>query len=139
MAFRYRWVIGAIVIAFCTILKLHGSSIGVLGELLTGRDVSRVWGTSRSIRTDEYVVFTEMALSQVKSGFHWFSDVWGYTPSDMFIVYGQPVLNLTTLFRPFSMGYILFGAERGLAFYWSSRLVICFLVSFEFGRIFTKD
>ena len=50
MAFRYRWVIGAIVIAFCTILKLHGSSIGVLGELLTGRDVSRVWGTSRSIR-----------------------------------------------------------------------------------------
>lgn len=139
MAFRYRWVIGAIVIAFCTILKLHGSSIGVLGELLTGRDVSRVWGTSRSIRTDEYVVFTEMALSQVKSGFHWFSDVWGYTPSDMFIVYGQPVLNLTTLFRPFSVGYILFGAERGLAFYWSSRLVICFLVSFEFGRIFTKD
>lgn len=137
--FRYRWVIGACVIAFCTILKLHGSSMGILSQLLTGTDTSKLWGTSRNIRTDEYVVFTEMALSQVKSGFHWFSDIWGYSSSDMFIVYGQPVLNLATIFRPFSIGYILFGAERGLAFYWSSRLVICFLVSLEFGRIFTKD
>lgn len=137
--FQYRWAIGAIFVLLCTIFKLHGSSMGEISKMITGVDTSRVWGTSRGIRSDEYVVFSEMALSQTKSGFRWFSDIWGYSPSDMFMIYGQPVKNLMTIYRPFSMGYIFLGAEHGLAFYWSSRLVCCILVSFEFGRILTKD
>lgn len=137
--FKYRWGIGVCFIALCTLFKLHGSSIGEISYLLSGTDTSRIWGTSRAIRSDEYVVFTEMALSQVRSGFQWFSDIWGYSSSDMFMVYGQPILNLTTLYRPFSVGYILLGAEYGLAFYWSSRFIICLLTSFEFGRIITND
>lgn len=137
--FRYRWAVGVGFIALCTVLKIHGSSIGYLSEIFNAGDTSRLWGTARDVRTDEYVVFTEMALSQVKSGFQWFSDIWGYGSTDMFMVYGQPVKSLATLYRPFSAMYILLGAEYGLAFYWSSRLVVLFLVSFEFGRILTKD
>lgn len=137
--FRYRWWIGFAVIGGCTVLKLHGSSIGLVSEWLTGADPSRLWLSGRQIRSDEYIAFTQMALSQAKSGFHWFSDTWGYSPSDMFIVYGQPVWNLVTLYRPFSAGYLLLGAEYGLSFYWISRLVFCFLVSFEFGRILTRE
>lgn len=137
--FRYRWGIGAGIIVICTLCKLHGSSIGSLIEWISAEDTSRLWGVSRDIRTDEFSVFTEMALSQVQSGFKRFSDIWGYSTSDMFVVYGQPILNLVTLYRPFSAGYILLGAEFGLAFYWSSRLVLLALVSFEMGRILTKD
>lgn len=137
--FSYRWYIGAALIAYATILKLHGSSIGCLVNTIEGYDVSRIFGTPRPIRSDEYLIFTEMALSQVRSGFKWFSDIWGYSPSDMYIIYGQPVRNLVTLFRPFSVGYIIGGAEYGLAFYWSARLVVLFLISFEFARIFTDD
>ena len=138
--FQYRWGLGICFVILCTICKLHGSSIGELNNCYPyGADTSRLWGSSRAIRSDEYVVFTEMALAQVQSGFNWFSDIWGYSSSDMFMVYGQPIKNLVAIYRPFSLGYLLLGAERGLAFYWSSRLACCFLVSFEFGRLLTKD
>ena len=137
--FRYRWLIGVIFVVLGTLLKLHGSSIGVISQYLTGTDTSRIFGTARPIRSDEYVVFTEMALSQVQSGFPWFSDIWGYSARDMFVVYGQPVLHPVTVFRPFSIVYILAGAEYGLSFYWVARTVFLFLVSFEFGRVLTGD
>ena len=138
--FVYRWWIGLSAIALCTVLRLHGSSIGFfVTNFLGGEDSSLLWGIPRGIRSDEFVAFTPMALSQAQSGFKWMSPLWGYTPHDMFIIYGQPVMNPVTLYRPFSVGYILFGKEMGLAFYWSSRMVILFLVSFEFGRLLTKD
>ncbi len=139
-AFRYRWALGFAFIILCTICKLHGSSIGQVSETaLSSADSSNLWGVSRSLRSDEYVVFTEMALSQTKSGFKWFSDIWGYSATDMFMTYGQPVMNIVTIFRPFSAFYIILGAEYGLAFFWSARLVFLFLVSFEFARFLTKD
>ena len=138
--FVYRWWIGLSAIALCTVLRLHGSSIGYfVTNFLGGEDKALLWGIPRGIRSDEFVAFTPMALSQAQSGFKWMSQLWGYTPHDMFIIYGQPVLNPVTLYRPFSVGYILLGKEMGLAFYWSSRTVILFLVSFEFGRLLTKD
>lgn len=137
--FRNRWLIGAGIIILGTLLGLNGSSIGYLSNLIGGFDSSKIIGTPRGIRSDEYVLFTEMALSQKSTGFHWFSDIWGYSPSDMFMVYGQPVLNLVSIFRPFSIAYIFLGSEQGLAFYWVSRMIVLFLVSFEFGRLITND
>lgn len=137
--FKYRWKIGILLILVCVLCKLNGSSIGILAQQISGYNTSKLWGTDRLIRSDEYVVFTQMALSQVKSHFKWFSSLWGYTPSDMFMTYGQPVMNLVTLYRPFSAGYLFLGGEYGLAFYWSSRLVFLFLISFEFGRVLSKD
>ena len=137
--FRHRWLIGTVIIVVGTVLRLNGSSIGYLSKVIGGLDSSNIIGTPRGIRSDEYVLFTEMALSQLNTGFSWFSDIWGYSSSDMYIVYGQPVFDLVSLFRPFSIGYIFLGAEHGLAFYWVSRLVVLFLVSFEFGRLITND
>ena len=139
--FRYRWIFGIIVILACTVFKIHGSSMGsyLVHHGLPGYDYGKLFGKYRSIRSDEYVVFTPMALSQVREGFPWFGENFRYSLTDMFIVYGQPVKSLLMAYRPFQLGYLLFGAEMGLAFYWTSRLVICFLVSLEFGRILTKD
>ena len=137
---HYRWILGIIIITICTLLKLHGSSLGALydGVKIPGKDFSLLFGTPRPIRSDEYVVFTQMSLSQVQSGFPWYSDIWGYSPTDMFLIYGQPIRNIITLYRPFTLGYLLFGAEYGLAFYWSAREVVLFLSSFEFGLLITR-
>lgn len=56
----------------------------------------------------------------------------------MFIVYGQPVLDFAELFRPFHWGYLLFGASRGLSFFWYSRQLALLLVSFELGMLLTE-
>ena len=138
--FKHRYGIGLSFVILYTICKLNGSSIGILSSYFPyGTDTSRLLGRARYNRSDEYVVFTEMALSQVQSGFKRFSDIWGYSPRDMFLIYGQPIKNLAAIYRPFSLGYLFLGAERGLSFYWSSRLACLFLVSFEFGRLLTKD
>lgn len=137
--FCYRWQISIVLILLCTIGKLHGSSIGMIPKLLGGEDVSTLWGEPRSILSDEFIVFTGRALGQIESGFQWFSDLIGYSSQDMYLIYGQPVYDIAAIFRPFSVGFLFLGAEYGLAFYWSSRIIIGFLVSFEFGRIITRD
>lgn len=137
--FDHRWAIGVALICFATVLKLHGSSIGCITESLTGADSSRLMGTARGIRSDEYAIFTQMAMSQSASGFKWFSDIWGYSPRDMYIIYGQPVRSIIMVYRPFALVYMIGGVEYGLAFFWSARTVLLFLVSFEFARLVTKD
>lgn len=137
--FKYRWWIGIGLIIFCTLCKLHGSSIGMLPQMLGTEDTSRLWGTLRAIQYDEFVVFTGRTLGQIASGFEWFSNLLGYSAQDMYLIYGQPVKDIATIFRPFSVGYMFLGAEYGIAFYWSSRIIIGTLVSFEFGRLISKD
>lgn len=138
--FRNRYVIGAVVILLSTIFKIHGSSFGGLFQFgMPGFDDNNLWGHYRLIRTDEYVVFTEMALAQAKDKFNWMSNIWGYSLKDMAIVFGQPIKNIITFYRPFQLGFLALGPERGLAFYWTSRNILGFLISFEFGRIITRD
>lgn len=137
--FKYRWCIGIGLIFFCTLCKLHGSSIGMIPQMLGTEDTSRLWGTLRAIQYDEFVVFTGRTLGQIASGFNWFSNLLGYSPQDMYLIYGQPVKDIVTIFRPFSVVYMFLGAEYGIALYWSSRIIIGTLVSFEFGRLISRD
>lgn len=137
---RHRFILGASVIAACVLLNISGSSIGMWNYWL-GHDMSTdvVWGTPRIIRTDEYVVGTPLAFSQSYSGYSYFNDLFGNKPADMFIVKDAPVLALAEIFRPFHWGYILFGGSRGLAFYWSARLVVLFLAAYEFFLCISND
>lgn len=137
---RHRFMLGASVIAACVLLNISGSSLGMWNYWL-GHDMSTdvVWGTPRIIRTDEYVVGTPLAFSQSYSGYSYFNDLFGNKPADMFIVKDAPVLTLAEIFRPFHWGYTLFGSSRGLAFYWSARLVVLFLAAYEFFLCISND
>ena len=137
---RYRFAIGCGIILFAVILNVNGSSLGMWNYWL-GHDMSTdvVWGIPRIIRTDEYVVGTPLAFSQSYSGYSYFNDLFGNKPADMFIVKDAPVLALAEIFRPFHWGYILFGSSRGLAFYWSARLVVLFLAAYEFFLCISND
>ena len=135
--YRYRYAIGGGVVLFATVFELSGSSIGAMAERL-GTVNETVWGTIRQIRSDEWALNTQMALSQCATGFHYFADAFRGTSTDMFMVYGQPVWALAEIFRPSHWGYLLFGAAKGLAFFWTARLVGLFLVSFEFGMLLSK-
>lgn len=138
--YKYRYWIGLGIIIFCVIFKISGSSINIWTNYIGGTG-ENILGKSRPIRSDEWNVNTSMAFSQFfnKTGqFPYFATTFRATKTDMFIVYGQPVRDLFVLFRPFHWGYLLFGIERGLAFFWTARLVVLFLVSFEFIMLLTK-
>ena len=134
--FRYRVLIGIFVVAICVLFQLHGSSLFQLD--ISNSSHKALFGVSRSIRADEFNVFTPFAFSQYFNDFGYFSSIVRGVPTDMFIVYGQPIFDLLMVYRPFLVGYLFFDPSMGLSFFWVSRLVVLLLVSFEFGLLITN-
>lgn len=56
----------------------------------------------------------------------------------MFTVANSPVLDILMIGRPFQLGFMLFGTDAGLSFYWYARLVAMMLGSYELCLILTK-
>lgn len=143
--FKYRYIIALVVFIICVLCELNGSSIGMWQDYLSIDGLNKdytLFGNARGIRSDEWAVNTPMVLSQYlnKTGsFPYFSDTIRGIQTDTFIVYGQPVWDIAVIFRPFHWGYLFLSAGKGLAFFWYGRLIALFLVSFEFGRLISKD
>lgn len=135
--YKYRLPISFTLLAVAVILQIHGSSIGELNFFKV--DHKTLFGIPRYIRSDEYNVNTMLAFSQYLNNFSYFSEIVRAVPTDMFIVYGQPVLDIGMLFRPFLIGYLFLNQGQGLSFFWMGRLIFLFLISFEFGMLITKN
>lgn len=133
-----RWPLGLCLWAVLTGLQIHGSSVGMyslyLDEPQTTTDVI---GFSRTTHFDEWLNMTTFALAQYASGFSQFNSAFSAVPTDMGLFPGSPVRDWETLFRPFLLGYLFLPPGMGLAFYWTGRLILLFLVSFEFGNFLT--
>ena len=134
--YKYRYYLSVLIIAVCVIFQIHGSSINELN--LFGIKHNLIAGISRSMRSDEYLVNTMFAFSQYHNGFGYFSDIVRAAPTDMFIIYGQAVLDIAVIFRPFNIGYLFLNQGMGLSFFWVSRFVVLTLVSFEMGMLLTN-
>lgn len=134
--YRFRWLLALTAIALCTLFNISGSSLGWWYDG-TGWD-GTLLGTARSCRSDEFLVNTPMAFAQFfndAGAWPYFGETFRGTLSDMFIIYGQPVADPAVLLRPFHWGYLLFGAEQGLAFFWCARVIILFMCTFEVGML----
>lgn len=132
--YKYRYQICLISFVICVIFSVNGSAIGAYSNLTKdGEDPGLIWGVNRKIRSDEFMVNTPMAISQTMTGFKWINDAFRGTDSNMFIIYGQPVKDISMVFRLTQIGYLIFGADRGLSFFWCIRLIGIFIVTLEFG------
>ena len=136
--FLYRFLIGLLLGALLILLEIHGSSIGLYSNILHSPDIVLL-GHNRPIRSDEWFVNTPLAFSQYFNDFQYFSEIVRGYSTDMYLMYGQAVKDWPIIFRPFHWGYLLFGPAKGLSFFWINRIIVLFLVSFEFGRIITRD
>ena len=133
--YRLRYALGGIFFLLCVLLEIHGSSIGMYGKFLDHPELqSIIAGVPRQIRSDEYIVFTPFAFSQYFTDFNLISDIVRGTATNMFMTYGQAVWHPAMIFRPALIGYLFLDQGSGLAFFWVSRLVVLFLVSFEFAQ-----
>ncbi|MCR4610929.1 MAG: hypothetical protein K5644_03425 [Lachnospiraceae bacterium] len=143
---EYRFMLGLIIILVCTLLEFSGSSLAFYhnyfgyeytsnGDLISQ---GTLLGLPRAIRSDDFATLTTMNFSQFYNDYQSTSDIIRATPTDVTTFYGAPSIAVATLFRPFLWGYILFGSAKGLAFYWASRTVVLFLVSYELGTLFAR-
>lgn len=139
--YRFRWPIGIGIIILAVIFEISGTSIGMWKNFMpdgTVTDDGIILGQSRPIRSDEWAVHTPMTLSQYYGGFPVFGDIFRGSSTDMYMVYGQPVMDWSIIFRPFQIGYLFLSPAKGMAFYWVGKLVMLVLVSFEMGMLITK-
>lgn len=141
--YKHRYKIAGVFLLFVMITKIHGSSIVWYTTHLLNTKESRVqelFGMSRFIRSDEYATQTMYILSQTEgeNKFSYFNDRLRATQTDMFTVVNSPVKDILMIGKPFQLGFLLFGKDAGLSFYWYARIVAMLLGSFELCMILTN-
>ncbi len=144
---KYRYIIGLAFVIVCVVFEFSGSSIASAHNYLGNAYKDKndlisdgvLLGIPREIRTDEWSVLTPFNFSQQYNDYNAVSSIIRGTETDVTTFYATPSWSLATLFRPFLWGYMVFGASKGLAFYWSLRTVCLFLVTYEFGKLITRN
>lgn len=140
--FKNRYIIAVLILFIIVLGKFHGSSIGMWNDYVQpNQDYSytKIIGTNRAIRSDEWLVNTPYAFSQEGNDYGYYNYNARASKTDMFSSIFTPVKSLLILTRPFNIIYILFGNEYGLSFYWYGRLIALLLVTFEFLRLLSKN
>ena len=95
--------------------------------------------SARMIRWDELSISTPLALSQLSHHpkFPVINTNIGLG-RNMLIYHQVPVWHVTTLARPGTWGYFLFGAQRGLAWHWWFQVFACFTALYLLFEILLK-
>lgn len=140
--YKKRFIIAICLLLLVVVLGYSGSSINMYDIYVPsdGTENTEVLGKSRGIRSDEWAVNTPLVFSQnmdEDKTLPYTSSIVRGTDTDMFTVIHSPVLDILTIGKPFTIGY-LFGNRVGLSFWWYGRLIALMLVSFEFCMILTK-
>ena len=142
--YKFRYYIALVAMIVITLCEYSGSSIGVYNEIMQGEATDKyftpVIGKYRSIRSDEWVVNTPIFLSQAvdkENPFEYYNDNLRGTTTDMFSIISPAVNDILVLGKPFTIGYILFGAAKGLSIAWYGKWIALALVAFEFCMLIT--
>lgn len=136
--YQYRFVIAFLLLILLVSLKISGSSMGCWQIFLRDAPDGVRWGTPRAIRSDEWGTLTPLCFRQeynTLGAYSRYSSTLGTLRTDNMLVYGQPAWDILTVFRPFYWGYLFFGSERGLSWFWCGRLIVLFLSWFELGML----
>ncbi len=142
--YQKRYWIALAFMVFVLLFQYSGSSIGTYSVVIQGEYQERyftpVLGRFRSIRSDEWSVNSPIHLSQCFSpnAFAYYNNRLRGTLTDMFIISSPPIMDISILGRIFNIGYLVFGASRGLSFLWYGKLTFLVLVAFEFCMLLTN-
>ncbi len=141
--FKKRFILAFFIFLILVLGKFNGSSYGMWNIYIEPNypisSLNPLIGQIRPIRSDEWLVNSSHVLSQFKNNFNYFNDLARASATDMFTTLPVPVKSIMIVTKPFLIGYMFLKKDYGMAFYWWGRLIILFLVTFEFFRIFTKD
>lgn len=128
----HRRAIALALLAILVLLEISGSSLALWGPNLGEQPFNgTLFGLPRTIRSDEWLVFTPFSLAQGVTGNEAISSVIRGGGTDVTMVYAQPSWSLATAFRPFLWGYLVLGTARGLSFFWCARALALVLVTYD--------
>lgn len=102
------------------IFKISGTSIGYYQQLLNGsnsKDSSLVSGSPRGIRSDEWLVWTQLTISQSKNGFDKYNPDLG-SGRDLSLHFEIPTDDWSAVFKPQNWSFLILPLEYAFAFKW---------------------
>lgn len=139
---RFRYLIGLVFLLLIVAFNLNGSSIGEWDNTVSQRDDGKktdvIFGQSRAIRSDEWMVQTPFYLSQAEADFPVVNPNYGLSGQNMIIAYNSPVKDITQIGKPFNWGFFFLDKDRALSFYWGFKIIAMILLGFELSMILTK-
>lgn len=140
LIYKYRFVLSFLLLIMLVSFKISGSSMGCWKLFLGDGESGIRLGEPRVWRSDEWGTLTPLCFRQqynTLGAYNRYSQTLGSILTDNMLVYGQPSWDILTLFRPFYWGYLFFGSERGLSWFWCSRMIVLFFSWFELGMLIT--
>ena len=127
------FMLSACLFIFLVYEGITGSSLGLLQNRspFVEMNVQRLFGVDREVRSDEWLVWSPMALSQSKQipPFPVVNKSIGLDGQNMLVIgyNGVPVWHLTALFKPATWGFFLLPSRNALSWYWWFPLFGCFI------------
>ena len=134
---KHRYKIAIIVFIILVGCKVHFSSLGVWNAYIREGNALTIFGESRGIRSDEWLVTTPFILSQEHDRFNVVNENLNIGNNDMNLFHA-PVLDATIGVKIYHWGYFLLGNEIGFSWSWVLRVIVMFMIYFEFGMMLTK-
>lgn len=114
----WGWFPAAVLVVFATLvtLNLSGSSISLLAD--DSHRAGVVSGEARTIRSDEFLLRTPLAISSQRQGLPEKAWIGLSNTEQSAAAHGGPTSEWSTLLKPQDWGYVALGASRGLAWAW---------------------
>ena len=128
--FKYRWIVGMAFLLFLVLNKINGDSLAIIGTV--GRDSNRnvaqfvnpIFGVTRPIRSDEYIVSNPLTLYKMVNESYFSSlGIIGYLKDPCMFV--ARIVNI-------------FGMEYTYSFIWNYLTIFGVLFSIDFFMLLTK-
>lgn len=138
---KYRYLIAIILFAVLVLCKVNYSSWGSFTKLYLGTNAQTVKiGKLRGVRSDEWAVQTPYYIAQANSRtpYSVVNDNVSISGQNMILSYGAPVWDISSLAKPLNWGFLFFGYEYGMAWYWNMKLILMVLLSYELSMIITR-
>lgn len=141
---RSAWIFPIVLFALVIILssfRVSGSSVGIYHQKFFGpeaSDPSLLYGDPRGIRADEWLVWTQITLSQAENGFPRFNEDLG-SGRDLSLHFEIPTKDWTTIFKPWNWSFFILPLEYAFAFKWWFLMFLLLVGSYLFFlKIFPK-
>lgn len=120
---RSVWFFPILLLVIFTILvafKINGSSIGIYQKILPGGQNEKshtLYGRSQAIRSDEWLVWTQLTISQSENGFPRFNEDLG-SGRDLALHFEIPSKDWSAIFKPHNWGFFILPLEYAFALKW---------------------
>lgn len=117
-----------------TAFRISGTSIGIYHSYLYGensRDSNLLYGKPQPIRSDEWLVATQLTIAQESNGYKTINDNYA-EPKDLGVITDVPNLDWSTIFEPQNFAFFALPLEFAFAFKWWLMLVALAISSYCF-------